>query len=422
MDTNIWFNLSERQLNIWDLEQRYKGTSMNVISCAIEIFARVDFSLLEQVLNEVLASDDSLRLRIRADENGPMQRYVSYDRQQFVRYDFTQSGRDAFEKWKEMAAREPLPLYESPLCQFFLFRLGEHEGGIFVRTHHIILDGWTQTQLCNRIAARYMELLGASAAAMDAQPSYQLHIENEKAYLESYQKERDARFWKDLLAKDLEAACIKQEKSAVSSLCGMRVSYGFSELLSTLRMIVDAKDAVTRGHSDRVAYYAEELGKALGAEEEVLHKLRIGGLFHDIGKIAVADEILQKPDSITEHEYEEMKKHPLYGENILSEVSQLKDVLPIVRGHHERVDGTGYPDGLIGEEISFETRVVTVADSFDAMFSDRRYHVGQPLEEVLAEMEACKGTQFDPHIVDVFIQMLREHPEMTEWDKDEVVF
>lgn len=232
MDTNIWFNLSESQLNIWDLEQRYKGTPMNVISCAIEIFGRVDFSLLEQTLNEVLASDDSLRLQIRADENGPMQRYVPYGRQQFVRYDFTQSGRDAFEKWKEMAAREPLPLCESPLCQFFLFRLGEHEGGIFVRTHHIISDGWTQTQLCKRIAARYMELIGASAAAMDTQPSYQLHIENEQAYLESYQKEQDVQFWRELLAKDWEPACIKQEKSAVSSLYGMRVSYGFSELLN----------------------------------------------------------------------------------------------------------------------------------------------------------------------------------------------
>lgn len=213
-----------------------------------------------------------------------------------------------------------------------------------------------------------------------------------------------------------------QEKNKMLEEAYQDMRENYIEMLSTLRMIVDAKDAVTRGHSDRVSYYAEELGKALGAEEEVLHKLRVGGLFHDIGKVAVADEILQKPDKITEHEYVEMKKHPQYGEKILSAVSQLKDILPIVRGHHERVDGKGYPDGLKGEEISFETRVVTVADSFDAMFSDRRYHEGQPLEEVLAEMEACKGTQFDPHIVDVFVQMLREHPEMTEWDKDEEVF
>lgn len=232
METNIWFELSKSQLNIWDLEQRYPGTPMNAISCTIEISGKVDFALLSQVLNQILQADDSLRLRIQVQDKVPMQSYTPFVQQKFEIYDFTLSGRAAFEKWQEMAAREPISVCNGPLCQFSMFRLGEFEGGILVRTHHIISDGWTQMQLCNRIASHYMALLEDASAKLDPQPSYLQHIENENKYLDSFQKSQDDKFWRERLGMEWDPAYIKQEKGVVSSLYGMRASYGFTESLN----------------------------------------------------------------------------------------------------------------------------------------------------------------------------------------------
>lgn len=232
METNSWFDLSKSQLNIWDLEQRYPGTPMNAISCTIEISGKLDFALLSQVLNQVLEADDSLRLRIRVQDKVPMQSYTPFQVQKFEIYDFTLSGRDAFEKWQEMAAREPISVCNDSLCQFSMFRLGEFEGGVLVRTHHIISDGWTQMQLCNRIAEQYMALLDDPDAALEPQPSYMQHIENENKYLDSFQRSQDEKFWRERLAMDWDPAYIKQEKGVVSSLYGMRASYGFTESLN----------------------------------------------------------------------------------------------------------------------------------------------------------------------------------------------
>ena len=183
----------------------------------------------------------------------------------------------------------------------------------------------------------------------------------------------------------------------------------YLESIQTLRYTVEAKDSYTRGHSDRVADFSVLIGKYLNLSEEDLKVLRIGGLFHDIGKIGVPDSILLKEAKLTSEEYSEIKNHPSIGKQILSNASIFKDMIPIVYHHHERFDGTGYPAGLAGENIPLFARIAAVADTFDAMTSNRVYRAALPLDTVIAEIERCKGTQLDPHIADVFLDILHNH-------------
>jgi len=180
----------------------------------------------------------------------------------------------------------------------------------------------------------------------------------------------------------------------------------YMDAIQALRLAVDAKDEYTRGHSDRVAYYAVEIGKALGLPAEDLDKLNAGGIFHDIGKIGTADDILLKTEKLDDKEYQEIKKHPLKGANILSAVSMFKDIVPLVMYHHERMDGRGYPSGLKGDEIPFLARIISVADAFDAMTSDRKYRSKLHLEEAKKQLAINSGTQFDPVIVEKFLGLL----------------
>ena len=185
----------------------------------------------------------------------------------------------------------------------------------------------------------------------------------------------------------------------------------YLEIIETLRYAVEAKDTYTRGHSDRVSAYSVLIGEKLGLSEEEIKTLRIGGLFHDIGKIGIPDSILLKESKLTDDEYSQIKNHPSIGAHILSSVSYFKDMIPIVKHHHERYDGFGYPSKLKGEEIPYLARIAAVADSFDAMTSRRSYRDSMPLDVVTAEIERCKGTQFDPKIADAFLEILRNEPE-----------
>lgn len=188
-----------------------------------------------------------------------------------------------------------------------------------------------------------------------------------------------------------------------------KLEKAYLESIQTLRYTVEAKDPYTRGHSDRVAEYSELIGKYLNLPEEELHKLKIGGLFHDIGKIGVPDSILLKTSKLTDDEYSEIKNHPSIGSHILSNASLFKDIMPIVKHHHERYDGHGYPGKLVGENIPYLARITTVADSFDAMTSKRTYRDSLPLDIVKQEIEKNKATQFDPKITDVFLDILNNH-------------
>lgn len=183
----------------------------------------------------------------------------------------------------------------------------------------------------------------------------------------------------------------------------------YLESIQTLRYTVEAKDTYTRGHSDRVSEFSVLIGKKLNLPEEDLKNLKIGGLFHDIGKIGVPDSILLKESRLTDDEYSEIKNHPSIGAHILSTATIFKDIIPIVKHHHERYDGHGYPAQLKGEDIPYLARITAIADSFDAMTSRRTYRDSLPLETVISEFEKCKGTQFDSEITDVFLDILENH-------------
>ena len=193
-----------------------------------------------------------------------------------------------------------------------------------------------------------------------------------------------------------------------------RLENSFRESIETLRLIVDAKDQYTRGHSDRVSDYSVLIGKELGLEQEKLEILRIGGLFHDIGKVGIPDSILLKPGKLTDEEYTEIKKHPSTGARILSSAKIFEDFIPIVKHHHERYDGFGYPDKLKGEEIPYLARITAVADTFDAMTSKRPYRNSLPLDIVKEEFRKYSGIQFDPTIAKVFLEILEKDIQTVE--------
>ena len=183
----------------------------------------------------------------------------------------------------------------------------------------------------------------------------------------------------------------------------------YLESIETLRYTVEAKDTYTKGHSDRVSEYALLIGKKVELPEDELKTLQIGGLFHDVGKIGVPDTILQKDSKLTDDEYSEIKNHPSIGAHILSTATIFKDIIPIVKHHHEKYDGTGYPGQLKGDDIPYLARITAIADTFDAMTSKRSYRDSLPIETVIAEFKRCRGTQFDPELTDVFLDILKNN-------------
>ena len=188
-----------------------------------------------------------------------------------------------------------------------------------------------------------------------------------------------------------------------------KLEKAYLESIETLRYTVEAKDTYTRGHSDRVSAYSVLLGEKLGLSEKELNDLKIGGLFHDIGKIGVPDSILLKDSKLTDDEYSEIKNHPAIGAHILSNATIFSDIIPIVKHHHERFDGFGYPGKLKGEEIPYLARITAVADAFDAMTSKRTYRNSLSLDVVKAELEKFKGTQFDPECANAFLDILNNN-------------
>ena len=175
-----------------------------------------------------------------------------------------------------------------------------------------------------------------------------------------------------------------------------------AQMVRALTSAIDAKDPYTCGHSDRVARLSVRLGHQLGCDVQTLNQLYMGGLLHDIGKIGIDDNVLRKPGRLTPAEFEHIKLHPELGYNILRDVKQLQDVLPLVLHHHEAWDGSGYPHGLAGSDIPLLARICAVADAFDAMSSDRPYRQGMADDKVNAIFRAGSGEQWDADVVDAF--------------------
>ena len=180
------------------------------------------------------------------------------------------------------------------------------------------------------------------------------------------------------------------------------------QIVKALSGAIDAKDTYTNGHSTRVADYSREIAKRAGFSQTMIADIYMMGLLHDVGKIGIADTIINKPSKLTDEEYAVIKSHPVMGEKILKNITEFPKLLIGARWHHERYDGKGYPDGIAGKDIPVEARIIAIADSYDAMSSKRSYRDALPQEMVRSEVEKGKGTQFDPEFAEIMISMIDE--------------
>jgi HD-GYP domain-containing protein (c-di-GMP phosphodiesterase class II) len=180
----------------------------------------------------------------------------------------------------------------------------------------------------------------------------------------------------------------------------------FFETVKTLAETIEKRDPYTGGHTHRVMNYSVQTGREMGLPEVEIARLKLAALMHDIGKIGISDIILQKSCNLTDEEYEVMKKHCSFGDEIIRNIRQLRDIIPGVRSHHERFDGNGYPDRLSGSRIPLIGRIICVTDAYDAMTSDRPYRKGLSRDYAMDELVRCSGAHFDPKIVDAFIRVL----------------
>jgi putative nucleotidyltransferase with HDIG domain len=176
----------------------------------------------------------------------------------------------------------------------------------------------------------------------------------------------------------------------------------FLGTIKALAAAIDEKDPYTRGHSDRVHRFSMAIARRLGLAKQEMRNVTVGALLHDIGKIGIEDAILRKPASLSDKEFEIMKRHPLKGAHILAEMPQMKEIIPAMRSHHERWSGGGYPDNLKGEEIPLIARIVQVADTFDAMTTNRPYQRAMRGDAAVARVQELSGIVFDPRVVAAF--------------------
>ena len=186
------------------------------------------------------------------------------------------------------------------------------------------------------------------------------------------------------------------------------------EFATAIRNMIGARDKYTGEHSVRVSTYSVMLARALNLNDNDVNLIELAANFHDIGKIGISDSVLLKPRKLTDEEYAAIKLHPVIGENILSTSETFKGCLPIIRHHHERIDGKGYPDGLVGENIPYFARLLAVCDTFDAITSKRVYRERADITSALAELERVKGTQLDEKIVDTFVNLVKNNVEKIE--------
>ena len=222
---------------------------------------------------------------------------------------------------------------------------------------------------------------------------------------------REQNFKLQDMNRNLEYKVRDRTKQLAEKHSELRTAY--IQTIRALAEAVDAKDAYTRGHSERVGVYASKIAREVGLPRELIERVYIAGLLHDVGKIGIRDYVITKPDRLTPEEYEEIKRHPEIGAKILEPVSFLSDVVECVRHHHEWYDGSdkGYPDRLRGDGIPLPSRIILVADTVEAMTSDRPYRQGMALEAVVRELHKYSGSQFDPTCVEACLRLLEREAE-----------
>jgi putative two-component system response regulator len=219
-----------------------------------------------------------------------------------------------------------------------------------------------------------------------------------KKALEQKKMEEELESYHKNLKKLVEERTVKLQQAYYT------LKKAYFDSVKVLAEAIDAKDTYTRGHSDRVRRMSLQIAISLGFTNERIEVLEYGALLHDIGKIGIKDEILSKPGPLSPEEYQTIQQHPLIGVKIVEGIEFFKDKIPMIRSHHEHFDGRGYPDGLAGEAIPLEARIIAVPDAFDAMVSLRPHRTAMSLEDILLEMEKYKGKQFDPNILEIFLK------------------
>jgi len=219
---------------------------------------------------------------------------------------------------------------------------------------------------------------------------------------------REQNFRLQDMNRNLEAKVRERTKQLVAKHHELRRAY--VQTVGALAEAVDAKDAYTRGHSERVGVYASKIAREMGFAKDFIERVYIAGLLHDVGKIGIRDAVITKPERLTPEEYDEIRRHPEIGARILEPVDFLREVAPCVRHHHEWYDGSsrGYPDRLRGDQIPLPSRIILVADTIEAMTSDRPYRRALPLDVVFTELTKYAGSQFDPMVVDAAVRLLSD--------------
>lgn len=220
--------------------------------------------------------------------------------------------------------------------------------------------------------------------------------------LERIKLERENREYQAYLEEKVEsrtAALIEKHRSLQKL---------YISTVEAIARAIEAKDPYTEGHSKRVAKYCSRIAQKMNVPTEDIHDIEIAGLLHDVGKIGISDAILTKPTRLSIEEYESIKEHPLISLKIIEPIQELKRVKEYVKYHHEKWDGTGYPEGLKGPMIPLGARILSIADAFDTMWIGRQYHAAWDITTVVKEFEKNKGTQFDPEIIDIFIHLISE--------------
>ena len=224
------------------------------------------------------------------------------------------------------------------------------------------------------------------------------------AIVEAFERVAESRsFWEVLGSDDVETAIFALEPAQRIEIADEDY---LDDIAAAFARVVDSKSPYTSGHSDRVAFFADLIAGEMGFDEAGRRRLRRAALLHDIGKLGVSNEILDKPGKLDEAEFAAMRHHALYSETILSRIGAFEELARIGGAHHERLDGKGYPRGLTGEEIGRETRIISVADVFDALTADRPYRAAMPVSKAMGILEAEIGTAFDPACVDALRRAL----------------
>ncbi len=191
------------------------------------------------------------------------------------------------------------------------------------------------------------------------------------------------------------------------------IAENYSRIINALVLAIDTKDHVTHGHCVATMKYAEKIAEKMGLKPEEVEKIKYAALLHDIGKIKVNSEILNKPSKLTPEEFEAVKKHPAAGVGILNEMKIFEEILPIILYHHEHVDGKGYPENLKGDSIPLGSRICAIADAYSVMLSERPYRSARTREEAIEELKRCSGSQFDMGIVNVFLKVLENEEKQS---------